>query len=34
MVANYTTTAKELYQIGYLWNASEELYLPGISDAY
>ena len=33
MVANYTTTSKELYQIGYLWNAREELYLQGVSDA-
>lgn len=33
LVANYTTTSKELYQIGYLWNAREELYLPGVSDA-
>ncbi|WP_028583285.1 pilus assembly protein [Desulfogranum mediterraneum] len=33
LVANYKAVTKELYEIGYLWNAREELYLPGVSDA-
>ncbi|WP_136808424.1 pilus assembly protein [Desulfosediminicola flagellatus] len=32
-VSNFVTTIKELEQIGYLWNAREQLYLPDVSDA-
>lgn len=32
-LSNYTFTDKELYGLSYLWNAREELYLPGVTDA-
>lgn len=33
MLSNFQFTEKELYEIGYLWNAREQLYLPALSDA-
>jgi len=30
-VSNYTSSAHELYDIGYLWNGRQQLYLPGVS---
>lgn len=33
LVSNYNFDTKELYKIGYLWNAREELYLDSVSDA-
>lgn len=32
LVSNHGFTTKELYQIGYLWNAREQLYLPTVTD--
>ena len=32
LVSNYTFITKELYELGYLWNARKGLYLSGISD--
>lgn len=31
-VSNYTSSAHELYDIGYLWNGRKQLYLPGVTD--
>lgn len=33
MLSNFQFVEKELYDIGYLWNAREELYLNGLTDA-
>lgn len=33
LVSNHTFTTKDLYEVGYLWNAREQLYLPSVSDA-
>lgn len=33
MLSNFQFVDKELYEIGYLWNARESLYLEGLSDA-
>ncbi|MFZ5766867.1 MAG: hypothetical protein ACOY4H_14915 [Thermodesulfobacteriota bacterium] len=33
MLSNFQFVERELYEIGYLWNARESLYLPGLSDA-
>lgn len=33
LTANYQATTKELYEVSTIWNAREELYLPGVSDA-
>lgn len=32
MLSNFQFVDKELYEIGYLWNAREELYLDGLTD--
>ncbi|MCB2183209.1 MAG: hypothetical protein KQH63_14345 [Desulfobulbaceae bacterium] len=33
MLSNFDFIEKELYELGYLWNAREQLYLEGLSDA-
>ena len=33
LVSNYSYLTRELDEIGYLWNAREQLYLPGVTDA-
>ncbi|RJX28224.1 MAG: hypothetical protein C4531_12545 [Desulfurivibrio sp.] len=33
MLSNFQFVEKELYEIGYLWNARESLYLDGLTDA-
>lgn len=32
-VSNYSSSARELYDVGYLWNGRKELYLPGVTNA-